>query len=92
MRYQQLGSRPPEEIPVAGVTLRDLMHAKVDYDFVFTTFPSDRHDELLGRIKETDEIWIFRTPPWTWAAMGGVEGFVILREGLALFWVVITMN
>ncbi|HBL42270.1 MAG TPA: hypothetical protein DDZ90_02615 [Planctomycetaceae bacterium] len=41
---------------------------------------------------EDDEVWRFRTPPWTWSTMSGVEGVVVLRDGLAAHWLVTRMN
>jgi hypothetical protein len=58
MRIQALHSRPPGEIPVAGVTLRDLMIEPVSIeDAQRTVGPGNRAD-----IREGDEIWRFRTP------------------------------
>ena len=88
MRLQNLGLRIPADIPVAGVTLRDLMSEK--------TTPERARSELSWNpgdlLKDDDEVWHFRTPTWTWAAMSGVEGFVVLRHGFAAHWLVKRMN
>ena len=88
MRKQNLGLRKPEEIPVAGVTLRDLMSEQIS--------PQQAREELAidagELLTDQDEVWRFRTPAWTWQLMGGVQGFVVLRDGLAAHWLVTRMN
>ena len=82
MRKQDLGMRDPAEIPVAGVTLRDLMFEQTTPDIVrseLSMLPS----ELL---RDDDEVWRFKMPTWTWQNMSGVAGFVVLRGGLAAHW------
>jgi hypothetical protein len=93
MRVQQLGARSPEEIPVAGVSLHDLLGEAASMADVYEHFtaPSDRErlDEILH---DGDQIRHFRTPPWTWSSMAGVAGFVVLRAGKAICWLVTRMN
>ena len=88
MRKQSLGSRNPDEIPVAGVTLRDLMSERITPTVARSELTSDPGDLLC----DDDEVWRFRTPPWTWANMSGVMGFVVLRHGVAVHWLVTRMN
>ena len=88
MRKKSLGLRSPDEIPVAGVTLRDLMSERVTTETARSVLGWDPGDLL----RDSDEVWTFRTPPWTWANMGVVEGFVVLRDGLAAHWLVVSMN
>lgn len=88
MRKQILGLRRPDEIPVAGVTLRELMSERTTPDCARSELSSDPGDLL----RDDDEVWHFRTPLWTWACTSGVEGFVILRNGLAAHWLVTRMN
>jgi len=88
MRKQDLGLRNPDEIPVAGVTLRELMSEQTNPDAARSELFWDPGDLL----RDDDEVWRFRTPPWTWANMGGVDGFIILRQGRAAHWLVKRMN
>lgn len=88
-RFQR--PRPPEEIPVAGVTLHDLLGDPVTRDDVIRAFPG-RDAAVSDVISEDDEVRRFRTPAWTWANMAGVEGFVVMRSGSALCWIVTRMN
>ncbi|MEN6494139.1 MAG: hypothetical protein ABFD16_07600 [Thermoguttaceae bacterium] len=93
MRIQQLGGRPPEEIPVAGVTLRDLLGDVVTLAHVHGQFSDDPlSNRVADVLKEDDEVRRFRTPPWTWANMSGMEGFVVMRSGKAICWIVTRMN
>lgn len=87
-RKQSLGLRNPEDIPVAGVTLRELMSGQTTPEAARCKFTWDTGDLL----RDDDEVWHFRTPTWTWQNMGGVEGFVVLRNGLAAHWLVTRMN
>ena len=88
MKIQELGRRRPEEIPIAGVTLRECMLEVITSQELENEFSSlDGLDICDG-----DEVWRFRTPEWTWANMGGRMGVVIIRNGLASHWIVSRMN
>lgn len=80
-----LESRIPDAIPVAGVTLRDLMSEKVTPKLARSELSWDAGDLL----RDDDEVWRFRTPPWTWDDMSGVAGFVVLRRGLTVHGLII---
>ncbi len=88
MQKQNLGLTNPEDIPVAGVTLRELMSEQTTPEAARCKFAWDTGDLL----RDDDEAWHFRTPPWTWQNMGGVQGFVVLRNGLAAHWLDTRMN
>lgn len=88
MLKQSLGLRKPDEIPVAGVSLRNLMSQMTTPEQARSQLRFDPGD----LIRDDDEVWHFRTPSWTWANMSGVEGFVILRRGLAAHWLVTKRN
>jgi hypothetical protein len=83
MRIHNLGLRSPDRIPVAGVTLRELMSEVVSIQDVTAAVGSIDGLDL----RDGDEIWRFRTPAWTWPNMCGVAGFVVLRNGLASHWI-----
>jgi hypothetical protein len=60
MRIQQLGGRPPEEISVAGVTLRDLLGDVVTLAHVHGQFSGDPlSDRMADVLKEDDEVGVF---------------------------------
>jgi hypothetical protein len=80
MRMHRFEPRVADEIPLAGVTLRELMSEKVTPTLARSELSWDVGDLLCN----DDEVWRFRTPPWTWDDMSGVEGFVVLRCGLAV--------
>ncbi len=88
MHKQSLRLRNPDEIPVAGVTLRELMSEQTTPQIARTELSWEPGDLLC----DDDEVWRFRTPLWTWQNMSGVEGFVVLRQGLAAHWLVKRMN
>ncbi|WP_435018665.1 hypothetical protein TA3x_000649 [Tundrisphaera sp. TA3] len=93
MRVQHFPEpRLPEDIPIAGVTLLDLLGEGVPADEVQLALSrgSGKNPDVM--IQLGDEFRRFRTPTWTWAAMAGVEGVVVLRSGRVVFWVVTRMN
>lgn len=89
---QDLGNRSPENIPVAGVSLRELLGEPVSCDWLLLQVPEQVHQQVKSQLKDGDEVRPFRTPLWTWQAMGGIEGYVVLRNGLAVFWIVTRRN
>lgn len=89
MRKQPHGLRNPYEIPVAGVTLHNLKSEQSTPEQVRSVLGIDPGDELL---QDNDEVWDFRTPSWTWANMPSIQGFVVLRRGLAAHRLVTHMN
>jgi len=82
----------PEEIPIAGVTLLDLLGEGVPADEVQIALNKATSKNPSVMIQPGDEFRRFRTPTWTWAAMAGMEGIVVLRSGRVVFWVVTRMN
>jgi hypothetical protein len=36
---------------------------------------------FIEKIEEDDEVWLWRTPAWTWKMLIGREGYVIVRRG-----------
>jgi hypothetical protein len=85
--------RDAADIPVAGVTLVELLGEPGTVADVSALIDrSPRRDLLIELLKTCDEIRRFRTPGWTWQAMGGLEGWVAMRSGKALFWIVTKMN
>ncbi|QDT44907.1 hypothetical protein Pan241w_50230 [Gimesia alba] len=90
MRKQSLGLRNPEEIPLAGTTLRALMSEKITVAQARSELQNSGDPGDL--LRNEDEVWRFRTPAWTWSTMSGVEGIVVLRDGLAAHWLVTRMN
>ncbi len=54
-------------------------------DTYFRTYPGsairDDWEELKKMMISDDKLWFFRSPPETWAALSGKEGFVIVRKG-----------
>lgn len=38
-------------------------------------------DAFKSEIKETDNVWYFRTPEFTWGMQCGREGYCIIRDG-----------
>jgi hypothetical protein len=86
------GPRLPEEIPVAGVTLLELLGEGVPADEVQLALSKATSKNPDVMIQLGDVSRRFRTPTWTWAAMAGIEGIVALRSGRVIFWVVTRMN
>ncbi len=82
----------PEEIPIAGVTLLDLLGEDVPADEVQLALNQVRNKAPNVMIQPGDGFRRFRTPAWTWAAMAGIEGIVVIRSGRVVFWVVTRMN
>jgi hypothetical protein len=95
MRIQRFAGplNKPSDIPVAGVTLADLLGQSGTLADVLAvaTLDSER-EKLANELLPSDEVRTFRTPPWTWANMGGIEGWVVLRAGNAVMWIVTRMN
>ena len=47
--------------------------------------------EFHRKVREEDEVWLWRTPQWTWEQMCGREGYVIVRRGRTTRYSVITV-
>jgi hypothetical protein len=93
MRVQRFPeSRLPEDIPIAGVTLRDLLGDHADESEVPAGLAATRHKHSDVAVRPEDEFRRFRTPDWTWGIMSGMEGIVVLRGGRVVFRVVTRMN
>jgi hypothetical protein len=93
MRIQKLSGLPPQEIPVAGVMLSELLGNKVEVADLASHFTNAATLQSVSEVVlESDEIRHFRTPAWTWSNMCGREGFVVIRSGRAVFWLVTRMN
>ena len=93
MRVQYFSEpRLPEEIPIAGLTLSDLLGEGVPAEEVQLALSKGTSKNPNLMIQPGDEFRRFRTPTWTWAAMGGIEGVVVLRSGRVIFWIVTRMN
>jgi hypothetical protein len=84
--------RPPEDIPIAGVTLADLLGEAVSIEEAQLALDGVGHKNPNAVIQSGDALQRFRTPPWTWANMGGMEAIAVLRSGRVAFWVVTRMN
>jgi hypothetical protein len=83
---------PPRDIPIAGVTLLDLLGEQATAEDVCLALDNTLHRTAAAKVQPGDEIRQFRTPAWTWATMAGMEGFAVLRAGNAVFLVVTRMN
>jgi hypothetical protein len=93
MRIQSFPDpRLPEEIPIAGMTLLDLLGEDVPADEVQLALNKVARKTPNVMIQPGDSFRRFRTPTWTWAAMAGLEGIVVIRSGRVVFWVVTRMN
>ena len=84
--------RLPKEIPVAGVTLDDLLGAHATEGEIRIALGKTHRSDPRLTIDATDEFQRFRTRPWTWSAMGGIEGIAVIRDGGVVFWVVTRRN
>lgn len=84
--------RPPSEIPVAGVTLFELLGESATVEEVQHALEGLRHKHPDVIVRSDDEVRRFRTPNWTWANMAGLEGLVVIRSGRVVFWVITRMN
>jgi hypothetical protein len=82
----------PEEIPIAGVTLLDLLGEDVPADEVQLALNKVARKTPNVMIQAGDDFRRFRTPTWTWATMAGIEGIVVIRSGRVVFWVVTRVN
>lgn len=82
----------PADIPIAGTTLHDLLGEYATPQDVEAALANVRHKPSDVAVQLDDEVRRFRTPGWTWQSMSGLEGLVVLRNGLAVFWVVTRMN
>jgi hypothetical protein len=84
--------RLPEEIPIAGVTLSDLLGEYAKAEEVQHALDQVRHKNPKASVQPGDEFRLFRTPHWTWALMSGLEAIAVIRRGRVVFWVVTRMN
>lgn len=85
--------RTPAQIPVACVTLADLLGELGSPADISELIEHGAKGALLDAMLQTsDEVRRFRTPAWTWAIMGGMEGWVAMRAGKVLFWIITSMN
>lgn len=48
--------------------------------------------QLRAARLESDELWRFRSPPETWAALVGEEGYVIVRDGVPFKGIITFIN
>ncbi len=84
--------RPPEDIPIAGVTLAELLGEAVSVEEAQLALEGVRHENANAVIQSGDALQRFRTPAWTWANMSGMEAIAVLRSRRVVFWVVTRMN
>ena len=92
MRIQRFQNpQLPDEIPIAGVSLRDFLGDCVSRNDLINALPGEE-SAILEMVNLDDEIRKFCTPRWTWATMCGLEGFAVMRDGKVHFWIMIRMN
>lgn len=49
-------------------------------------------ESMKAKMQPGDELWEFRSPEWTWEALVGRAGVVLLREGQEIAWIITSMN
>jgi MFS family permease len=59
---------------------KDLLVKQLDIEELKASQRTDVQ-EFLAKLKPGDEIWLWCTPKWTWDALVGREGYVIVHNG-----------
>jgi hypothetical protein len=55
-------------------------------------FCNDQWESMKAQMQTGDELWEFRSPEWTWPAMVGRAGVVLLREDQEIAWLITSMS
>ena len=48
--------------------------------------------EFKDKMQDGDELWYYRTPPETWAAFCGREGYVLVRDDTVVHEILLSIN
>lgn len=72
---------------VRRVYLVEAQAERQQYDF---QDPDDEGNIFWSKVREGDEIWLWRTPDWTWKMLTGREGCVIVRNGRPTRHIIVT--
>tara|TARA_B100001093_G_C26724067_1_gene969127 strand:- start:49 stop:543 length:495 start_codon:yes stop_codon:yes gene_type:complete len=87
------GNDEVDELIRKGIVLNGVKKGLYVPDHQIENLPSQR--EWLNfqkSFKEGDEIWYFKSPPESWEGLHGREGYVILRDNIAVDEYVTLMN